>query len=182
MCGMWGVVWCVGKRLILSNFGCFCCEVLWVVLSFFCMQTFLLALRDGVPLKPSDVTKIPQSDLERLYPVYAGYYGSIPFCIHPHKHHKPACVTYFCRGYSGSHQFTLYLECPEYDRYVLDSISPVMMAVIFGRHAALQTIMTVYPSVNLNAHTEKGVPLAAMTRDSTILDLVVKTVSFQNII
>jgi len=43
------------------------------------MQTFLLALRDGVTLKPTDVTKIPQSDLERLYPVYAGYYGSAPF-------------------------------------------------------------------------------------------------------
>lgn len=114
------------------------------------MQTLLLAIRDGVPLKPSDVTKVPQSDLERLYPVYAGYYG----------------------GYSGSHQFTLYLENPEYDRYVLDSISPMMMAVIFGRHAALQTITTVYPSVNLNAYTEKGVPLAAMTRDPTILDIV----------
>jgi len=53
-----------------------------------------------------------------------------------------------------------------------------MMAVIFGRHAALQTITTVYPSVNLSAHTEKGVPLAAMTRDPTIQDILVVAILF----
>lgn len=108
------------------------------------MQVFLLAMRDGKPMGPSDVRKIPLAELERLHPVYSGYYG----------------------GYVGMHQFGVYINSPDFDKFVLDSISPVMVAVILERFSLLQTITEVYPCVNLDACSEKGVPMSSMTRNS----------------